>query len=122
MQIVVGLGDNGMKEWFCIEMQGDLESRNKEHLEGKFIGDLHFTKQGVPIMIIGHHILYGKFMELDQPFIAVNKEAELDEADMDIEDGASTSYTISAVIKRKIIFKARPKPIIANVPKQLSEK
>ena len=28
-------------------------------------------------MIIGHHILYGKFMELDQPFIAVNKEAEL---------------------------------------------
>ena len=45
-----------------------------------------------------------------------------DEADMDIDEGTSTSYTISAVIKRKIIFKARPKPIIANVPKQLSEK
>ena len=31
---------------FCF-IQGDLESRNKEHLEGKFIGDLHFTKQGM---------------------------------------------------------------------------
>ena len=114
---------------FCLEIhyiQGDLESRNQDNLEGKFIGDLHFTKQGnikavgknikwgrregednhnfiiwgcsgqeykvvgnfiqpwciipifllgVPIMIIGHHILYGKYLELDQPFIAVNKES-----------------------------------------------
>ena len=36
----------GGVEWFMIEMQGDLESRNKDHLEGKFIGDLHFSKQG----------------------------------------------------------------------------
>ena len=39
--------DGDVKEWFMIEMQGDLESRNKEHLEGKFIGDLHYTKQGM---------------------------------------------------------------------------
>ena len=60
MQLLMRKGEGEVPEWFVIEMQGDLESRNKEHLEGKFIGDLHYTKEGVPIMIIGHHILYGK--------------------------------------------------------------
>ena len=45
MQIVVK-GKTGQTpgETFLIEMQGDLESRKNEHLEGKFIGDLHYSK------------------------------------------------------------------------------
>lgn len=27
-----------------------------------------------------------------------------------------TEYTVRAIVKKKLIFKARPKPIIANVP------
>ena len=27
----------------------------------------------MPVMIIGHHILYGKEMELDQPVVAITK-------------------------------------------------
>jgi hypothetical protein len=46
MQLVVRKGETGPDEWFMIEMQGDLESRNKEQVQGKFIGDLHFNKQG----------------------------------------------------------------------------
>ena len=46
MQLMMGQGEGGTHEWFLLEMQGDLESRNKEHLEGKFIGDLHYTHQG----------------------------------------------------------------------------
>lgn len=30
-----------------------------------------------------------------------------------------TYYYVNAVIKKKMIFKARPKPIITNVPKKL---
>ena len=71
-----------------------------------------------PFYIVTHYINCGNYF-LDTQYKSYMLS---DEADMDIEDGASTSYTISAVIKRKIIFKARPKPIIANVPKQLSEK
>ncbi|KAK5923058.1 hypothetical protein CgunFtcFv8_000064 [Champsocephalus gunnari] len=32
----------------------------------------------------------------------------------------STSYCVTAVIKRKLIFKTRPKPIITNVPRSSS--
>ena len=45
MQIVVK-GKTGQTpgETFLIEMQGDLESRKYQHLQGKFIGDLHYSK------------------------------------------------------------------------------
>ena len=46
MQLLIWAGEGGLAEWFMIEMQGDLESRNKDHVQGKFIGDLHFNKQG----------------------------------------------------------------------------
>ena len=45
MQILVkGKAGQTPGETFLIEMQGDLESRKNEHLEGKFIGDLHYSK------------------------------------------------------------------------------
>ena len=45
MQILVkGKTGQTPAETFLIEMQGDLESRRQEHLQGKFIGDLHYTK------------------------------------------------------------------------------
>lgn len=35
------------------------------------------------------------------------------------EGGETTGYNITAVIKKKLLFKTRPKPIIANVPKKI---
>jgi hypothetical protein len=52
MQLVVRKGETGPDEWFMIEMQGDLESRNKEQVQGKFIGDLHFNKQGTVTLLL----------------------------------------------------------------------
>ena len=68
-------GANGKPTWAIVEMQGDLESRlgASAKLEDKFIGDLHFTKAGVPVLIIGHHILYGKATNLDKPFVVIRK-------------------------------------------------
>jgi chromosome transmission fidelity protein 8 len=122
MQLKIQRGASKPAEWFLIEMQGDLESRSKDHLEGKFIGDLHFNKQGVPVMIIGHHILYGKEIELDQPVVAITKDSPQEQG-MDLGDeeqpSPSNKYQVKAIIRNKLIFKARPKPIIANVPKKM---
>ena len=31
----------------------------------------------------------------------------------------SAFYSVEAIVKKKLIFKTRPKPIIANVPKKI---
>ena len=123
MQIFVrSATDSSPEETFMIEMQGDLESRNKEQLEGKFIGDLHYTKDGTPVMIIGHHILYGKVIELEKPLvtldriqvdknIVIGEGEEMMDVDSHMED-PKTEYRVKSIIYKKIMFKTRPKPII----------
>ena len=125
-----------LNDWAIIEMQGDLESRVGDvKLEGKFVGDLHFTKTGhVPVLIIGHHILYGKVVKLEKPLVImekgqenpnclkstqINVNASGDSAmEVDTEKN-ETVYNVRAIIRKKLLFKSRPKPIIANVPKKI---
>ncbi|XP_063607214.1 chromosome transmission fidelity protein 8 homolog [Penaeus indicus] len=113
----------GTPEWIILELQGDLESRTNEEMASKFIGDLHFTKEGTPILIIGHHIMYGKIQDLDKPYALMHKKKlstgieQMDVDDTESQETASSTagveYLIQAVIRKKILFKSRPKPIIA---------
>lgn len=74
-------------------------------MEGQFIGDLHFTKQGTPMLIIGHHLLFGKEVELVKPLALLEKVKGAE---------GSTGYFIKALIRKKILFKTRPKPIVGK--------
>merc|ERR1719266_2117274 len=77
-------------------------------------------------MIIGHHILYGKIQSLERPLVSVEKvetgsDLKRNEGeelmDLDEEMEVKVEYRVKSIIKKKIIFKNRPKPIIANLPK-----
>ncbi|XP_069758034.1 chromosome transmission fidelity protein 8 homolog isoform X6 [Narcine bancroftii] len=133
VQIPVALNrtrDASSRDWVLMELQGEIETRYETGLAGSLVGDLHFSHDGIPILIIGHHILYGKVSHLERPFAVLQKhsarrvgaenttEAQSPSPEVN-EENTSVSYEVTALIKKKIIFKTRPKPIITHVPKKL---
>jgi len=64
-------------------------------------------------MIIGHHILHGKVQELEKPLVVITKEND------NVPDENNVRYGVTAVIKKKLIFKTRPKPIVGEMIKKL---
>lgn len=90
-------------EWAIIELQGDLKSHSDSKFEGQFIGDLHFTKTGTPLLIIGHHLLYGKEVKLEKPLALLEKQHN---------EQSHTEYIVKTIVTKKLLFKTRPKPIV----------
>jgi len=109
MQVFVKpfVNEDGVEEWGIVELQGDLDCKEDESLAGKFVGDLFYSKDGAPTFIIGHHILLGKAEKLEKPLAVLEKRRS------ETGNGINrTEYIVKAIVKRKLCFRDRPKPIV----------
>ncbi|XP_034938718.1 chromosome transmission fidelity protein 8 homolog [Chelonus insularis] len=104
--------DKNLNEWAIIELQGDIQfDSSLQKSDQLLIGDLFYMKDcGTPVFIIGTHILHGKEITLSKPFAVLEKKK------VAVDDNFVTEYTVKAIVKKKLIFKMRPKPIIREMP------
>ncbi|XP_050664564.1 chromosome transmission fidelity protein 8 homolog [Leptidea sinapis] len=102
--------EGGVPEWAIVELQGLIQTK-KDNLSGPTtVGDLHyFTRNRHPVLILGHHVLNGKETKLEQPMAVLEK----------VEEDGEMRYQVKAVVKKKLLFKSRPKPIISNVAERV---
>lgn len=120
VQVVIQMRDDA-KEWGLVELQGQLETREQVAFDNMHIGDLHFDEKGVHL-IVGHHLLTGKVVELDRPYAILKKISEKDANEDEVQTERlqtsdsmkGTEYEVVALIFKKILFKNRPKPIITK--------
>ena len=98
VQLVLKLCSNP-KDWKIVELQGQLETRDSVPLNSMhigrplliflpacgsqnctiantsfFAGDLYFNSEGIASLIVGHHLLTGKIVDLEKPFAVLQKK------------------------------------------------
>jgi len=95
------------------ELQGTLELDGD--VASKLLGHFAWRKDGHISLIIGHQLLDGKLVDMERPFVVVNRNNIARPSECPVVSGRSesTSLVVNGVVRRKVVFKLRPKPIVS---------
>ncbi|KAI0773503.1 Ctf8-domain-containing protein [Fomes fomentarius] len=124
---LVQFGSEGL---LLIELQGALEVEGDKN--GQLVGKLRVDPAtNKPTLMIGHHLLEGKLVNLAKPLAVLHKhkhgarspsvdggEGESADSAMDVDDRLRSteakSWDVVAIVKRKMVFATRPMPIVGK--------
>ncbi|EPT01650.1 hypothetical protein FOMPIDRAFT_1029658 [Fomitopsis schrenkii] len=115
------LAQFGSEGLVLIELQGKLDVAGEN--DGQIIGTLKIDEAtNKSTLLIGHHLLEGKLVNLQKPLAVLQKRSDLTmQGGVSPNDGAlsrgpqGVSWDIIAVVKRKMVFSRRPMPMVGKV-------
>eukprot|EP00320_Phaeocystis_rex_P020445 CAMPEP_0119077184 /NCGR_PEP_ID=MMETSP1178-20130426/93166_1 /TAXON_ID=33656 /ORGANISM="unid sp, Strain CCMP2000" /LENGTH=165 /DNA_ID=CAMNT_0007059523 /DNA_START=34 /DNA_END=531 /DNA_ORIENTATION=- len=95
---------NGADIWTIIELQGSIESKASNSLNGMQFAQLLWEPNcAAPFIIFGKQKAAGSWADLKKPLVVMAKV-----------EGNPCQYQARGVVRRKLVFKARPKPITSS--------
>ena len=94
-------------EWTLLDLQGGLSPAERQAaLAGLNLGTVVTVGQA-HTLTIGKHRLEGKLVPIKKPFAVLQKRCSPGET------GEEAGYAVMGVIRQKLQFKSRPKPLVA---------
>ncbi|CEF65069.1 Chromosome transmission fidelity protein 8 family-containing protein [Strongyloides ratti] len=109
MQIKLIRNEAGIQEWIIMEFTGTFKS-DEFMLNGLSPGSVVWRKKEESIvMVTGHTILEGGVKKLEKPLLVLDKCRYIPN-----NDSPDNQVKVVGVIKRKIVFTSRPRPIVTR--------
>ncbi|EFO89110.1 hypothetical protein CRE_14933 [Caenorhabditis remanei] len=106
MQIKLISRPEGTPEWMAIEMHGMI-SPHEGGFDGKTLGTICWGDRGNVYMIVGNQTLEGKISKTDRPLLVIQKSEKIEGED-------EKNATVRALIRKKLVFKVRPRPLVLS--------
>jgi len=96
-------------EWTLLELQGGLTPTvSQSALTSLNIGKIVNVEGETHTLTIGKHQLEGRLVSIKKPFAVLKKRCAPEG-----EESDSACYDVIGVIRQKLHFKSRPKPLVA---------
>ncbi|KAI6183769.1 hypothetical protein M3Y97_00524400 [Aphelenchoides bicaudatus] len=96
-------------EYIMVELQGELQIPDKT--EGRACLFIYWQDENSPVCLIGHQMIRGKLSKLEKPFLVINTTTASSRKDDETGELIGECKVVM-VIRRRLIFKDRPKPIL----------
>ncbi|XP_026379044.1 chromosome transmission fidelity protein 8 homolog [Papaver somniferum] len=136
IEVKCSCSDGNCPEWAIVEIQGMIEVQPcfKDRIQNLEIGILCRTSSEENYTFtVGYHELSGTKMKLKKPYLILKKKRTIlesipddEEEEEDISKANSpkteTELEVIGIIRHRILFKTRPKPLISKPQVVVKEK
>ncbi|XP_010555661.1 PREDICTED: chromosome transmission fidelity protein 8 homolog [Tarenaya hassleriana] len=122
IRVKCGCEEEKCGEWAIVEIQGVIETQPSFHgsLQNLEIGHLcrSDSSQETYTFTIGYHELTGSRVTLKKPLLVLKKVRKCTDGD---PSKTGVELEVAGIIRSKILFKTRPKPLISGAQQPAKE-